>query len=275
MRNVLLALTLTLGTAAAAGAQRTPAPKAGTVEIRTESGAVRVVGWDRAEVSVSGGRARISRRGAVTRVRPEEEHDALEIHVPAGSRVEVSTSSGSIRVAEVKGAVDLQSMSGSFQVSGSPSMVDVEGLSGSIRMLGSTETLRVKTLSGSISVPRARGFVELTTVSGAIEVASQGVRKGTIRNVSGRTTFSGSVPRGASLHFENTNGVIDLRVPEGVDARFDLSSLADGEIRNEFGPEPRRRNQHTWGEAVRFTEGSGGAEVTARTVNGQIRLRRE
>ena len=142
-------------------------------------------------------------------------------------------------------------------------------------MQGTTETLRVKTVSGDIVVPQARGFVELNTVSGGIEVVSRGLRKGTIRNVSGRTVFTGTLPRDGSLHFENTSGVTELRVPAGVDARFDLSSLASGEIRSDFGPEPRRSGHPGGSQTLRFTQGSGGAEITARTVSGTIRLRKE
>jgi DUF4097 and DUF4098 domain-containing protein YvlB len=279
MRSVLLAVLLTMS-AAHAGAQessvRAAAPREGTVSIRTHSGSVRVVGWDRAEVAVSGDdRARISSSGGVTRVRPSAGHEGLEVRVPAGSRVEVSTQSGGIQVSGVSGAVDLQSTSGSFRISGSPRMVSVEGISGDTEMLGSTETLRVQTVSGGISVPRAQGFLELSTVSGDIRVVSQGVRRATLRTVSGWTEFSGVVPRNASLHFENTSGTAELRVPSGVSARFDLSSLGNGEIDNKLGPEPQRRDRHSPAESVRFTHGAGEAEITARTVSGTIRLRKQ
>lgn len=279
MKSVVLTVLL-MTSAAPVGAQegsiRAAAPREGTVSIRTHSGSVRVVGWDRGEVAVSGDdRARISSSEGVTRVRPSAGHEGLEVRVPAGSRVEVSTQSGNIQVLEVSGAVDLQSTSGSFRISGSPRMVTVEGISGEVEMLGSTETLRVQTVSGGISVPRARGSLELSTVSGDVRVGSQGVRRATVRNVSGRTEFSGVVPRSASLHFENTSGTAELRVPAGVNARFDLSSLGNGEIHNEIGPEPQRRDRHSPAESVRFTRGSGEAEITARTVSGTIRLRKQ
>ena len=279
MRSILLTVLLMAGAAHAAAQENTAratAPREGTVSVRTSSGSVRVVGWSRGEVAVTGGdQVRITSRGGVTRVRPASGHEPLEVRVPEGSRVEVHTQSGNIQVSGVEGAVDLQSMSGSFRISGSPRMVTVEGISGGVEMLGSTETLRVQTVSGMISVPRAQGFLELTTVSGNIDIASRGVRKATVRNVSGRTAFSGKIPDGASLHFENTSGVTQLRVASGVSARFDLSSLANGKIENELGPEPQRRDRYSTTESIRFTRGSGGAEVTARTVNGVIRLRKQ
>lgn len=279
MRNVACALLLLLGAAGAAAqepAVRASAPREGTVSIRTGSGSVRVTGWDRAEVAVSGDRrGRISSEAGAVRVRPSSEHESLEVRVPAGSRLEVVTQSGNVHVAGVGGAVDLQSTSGNFRVSGSPRTVTIEGISGNAEVVGAAETVRVRTVSGGIDVPQARGFLELTTVSGDIRVASDAVRKATVRSVSGHTGFSGSVPRDASLHFETTSGILELRVPAGVSARFDLSALAQGEVDSELGPAPQRLSRTSLGEALRFTHGTGSAEIAARTVSGTIRLRKQ
>ena len=263
------------GVAAAQDGTHVDAPRGGTVQVRTGSGSVRVVGWDRGEVSVRGGEARVSSRDGATRIRLVDGSDDIEVRVPAGSRVDVSTMSGSIQVSGVSGTVDLKSMSGSFRISGNPRAVAVEGISGDIRIDGTTETLRAKTVSGGISVPAARGFVELGTVSGDIQVVSQGLRRGTIRNVSGRTRFSGGVPRDGSLHFENTSGETELRVPGGMAADFELTSLATGEIRSELGPRSGRPRDEEGMQVLKFSTGSRGAQITARTVSGTIRLREQ
>lgn len=279
MRMAAWILFLSLGAATAAAqepAVRAAAPREGTVSIRTGSGSVRVTAWNRAEVAVFGDRrARISSQAGAVRVRPSSDHESLEVRVPVGSRLEVATQSGNVHVAGVGGAVDLQSTSGNFRVSGSPKTVTIEGISGNAEVLGAAETVRVRTVSGGIDVPQARGFLELTTVSGDIRIASAAVRKATVRSVSGHTGFSGSVPRDASLHFETTSGILELIVPAGVSARFDLSALAQGEIDSQLGPAPQRLSRTSSGETLRFTHGGGHAEIAARTVTGTIRLRKQ
>lgn len=280
MTKSLLLTTVLLLAAGGAHAQRgwatADAPRDGEVTIRTENGSVRVVGWDRAEVAVRSedddDRVRISSRRGQTTVRAGSGSGDIEVRVPAGSRVEVATRSGDVEVRGVRGAVDLQSMSGDFRISGDLRQVAVEGISGDVEMVGSTESLRVRTVSGDVRVPRASGFVELTTVSGDLEVRSRGLRTGTLRNTSGTTVFTGSVPRDGSLRLENSSGEIELHVPAGLPADFELTSLGNGEIQNQFGSGVRRSSRRGAVEVVRFSNGSGGAEITARTVSGVIRL---
>jgi len=275
------ALALLLGVAPGAGAQtRVEASKDGTVAVRATDGTVRVVGWSRGEVSATSapddgdGRVRVVRERGATAVRAQGQ-GRLVVHVPAGSRVVVKTRSGDILVEGVTGALDLESTSGDFRVVGTPRMVSVEGLSGDVDVAGSTETLRVRTVSGNVRVPRARGFVEASSVSGDVQVTGQGLRRATLRSTSGRALFAGSVPRDGSLHLESTSGIVELRVPAGIAADFDLSSLGGGQIESALGPRPTRQERSPGVSTLRFSSGPGGAEITARTVTGIILLKKQ
>ncbi|HEX2190852.1 MAG TPA: DUF4097 family beta strand repeat-containing protein [Longimicrobiaceae bacterium] len=280
MKSIALCvLALLGGVSAGVGAQtRAEVPRNGTVAVHSASGSVRVVGWSRAEVSAStddpDGRVRVARDGGVATVRAAD-HVEMEVRVPAGSRVVVKTRSGSIAVEGVTGALDLESMSGSFRIGGTPRMVTVEGISGNVDVVGTTETLRVKTVSGHVRVPRAGSFVDAVSVSGDVEVTGGGLRRATLRSTSGRVAFTGTLPRDGSLHLESTSGVVELRVPSGIAAHFDLSSLGSGEVESELGPRPTRDDDSPSVERLRFSNGPGGAEITARTVSGVVRLRRQ
>ncbi len=272
------ALALLLGASSQAGAQaRAEAPRDGTVAVRVADGPVRVVGWGRAEVSAASGDpddgVRVVRERGVTTVRARGRGD-LVVRVPAGSRVVVKTRGGDIVVEGVDGALDLESTSGGFRVAGTPRMVTVEGLSGDVAVTGSTETLRVRTVSGDVHVPRARGFVEASSISGDVQVTGR-LRRATLRSTSGRAVFSGSVPRDGSLHLESTSGIVELRLPDGIAADFDFSSLGGGQIESAMGPRPTRQEGSPGMSTLRFSSGSGGAEITARTVSGVILLKKQ
>ncbi|HEX8276171.1 MAG TPA: DUF4097 family beta strand repeat-containing protein [Longimicrobiaceae bacterium] len=277
------ALALLLGGGTEAAAQtRAEASRSGTVAVRADDGRVRVMGWSRAEVSASAsGRGdgedepvRVVReRGGVTAVRVRG-HGDVEVRVPAGSRVVVKTRSGDITVQGVTGALDLESTSGRFRVAGTPRMVTVEGLSGDVEVTGTTETLRVKTVSGDVRVPRAQGFVEAASISGDVQVTGQGLRRATLRSTSGRAVYAGSVPRDGSLHLESTSGIVELRVPAGIAADWDLSSLGGGQIESALGPRPARQYGSPGVSTLRFSSGEGGAEITARTVTGVILIKK-
>lgn len=273
------ALALLLGASAEAQV-RVEAPRDGTVTVRSTDGSVRIVGWSRAEVSAAsddrgdeGEGVRVNREQGVTAVRARGQGD-LVVRVPAGSRVVVKTRGGDISVEGIDGALDLESTSGGFRVGGTPRMVTVEGLSGDVEVTGSTETLRIKTVSGSVRVPRAQGFVEASSISGDVQVTGR-LRRATLRSTSGRAVFAGSVPRDGSLHLESTSGIVELRVPAGIAAHFDLSSLGGGQIESALGPRPTRQEGAPGMSTLRFSNGSGGAEITARTVSGVILLKKQ
>lgn len=274
-----LALLLGGGTEAAAQT-RAEAPRSGTVAVRAEDGRVRVMGWSRAEVSATshhredgGDAVRVVRERGVTAVRVRGAGD-VEVRVPEGSRVVVKTRSGDISVQGVTGALDLESTSGRFRVAGTPRMVTVEGLSGDVEVTGTTETLRVKTVSGNVRVPRAQGFVEAASISGDVQVTGR-LRRATLRSTSGRAVFAGSVPRDGSLHLESTSGIVELRVPAGIAADWDLSSLGGGQIESALGPRPVRQEGAPGMSTLRFSSGEGGAEITARTVSGVILVKKQ
>jgi DUF4097 and DUF4098 domain-containing protein YvlB len=189
--------------------------------------------------------------------------------------VVVRTRSGDISVQGVTGALDLESTSGRFHVAGTPRMVTVEGLSGDVEVTGTTETLRVKTVSGSVRVQRAQGFVEATSVSGDVQVTGRGLRRATLRSTSGRAVYAGSIPRDGSLHLESISGIVEIRVPSGISAHFDFSSLGGGQIESAMGPRPTRQEGAPGMSTLRFSSGSGGAEITARTVTGVILLKKQ
>jgi DUF4097 and DUF4098 domain-containing protein YvlB len=277
------ALALLLGGGTEAAAQtRAEAPRSGTVSVRADEGRVRVTGWSRAEVSAiskgqgdgDGDPVRVVRERGVTAVRARGRGD-VEVRVPAGSRVVVKTHSGDITVQGVTGALDLESTSGRFRVAGTPRMVTVEGLSGDVDVTGTTETLRVKTVSGNVRVPRAQGFVEAASISGDVQVTGQGLRRATLRSTSGRAVYAGSVPRDGSLHLESTSGIVELRVPAGIAADWDLSSLGGGQIESALGPRPVRQYGSPGVSTLRFSSGEGGAEITARTVSGVILVKKQ
>ena len=116
------------------------------INVEIISGSIRVTGWDRNQVQVTGTigddveALEVSGSGRTISIeldvpdswgRRRREVDAqLEISLPAGARLTVETVSADITVTEVSGAVELGSVSGSVELSGSPSRADVETVSG-------------------------------------------------------------------------------------------------------------------------------------------------
>ena len=289
MRKIGLAL-LVLAAAWPAAAQQKldetrPASKDGVVEVHTVSGSVTVTGWDREEVAVTGTLGRGSERleftgsAARTEVRvvlPHFAHDVdgsdLEIKVPAGSRLEVSTVSATIGVGAVTGPVRLESVSGGITVGGAPRQFDAKSVSGDIEIAAANAPGRASTVSGTVSLKGVQGEVEASSVSGAVGVSGGAVSRAELQTTSGDIRFDAGLASGGRLDAKTVSGTVDLLLPAATAADFDVTTFS-GQISNEFGPQARRASEYGPGRELSFSTGAGG-RVVAKSFSGSVHLRK-
>ena len=267
-----------------------PLDRDGSVRVFVLNGSVRVTGWDRDSVAVtgtaaagqelfSGGGRRSVKLGLWDRVDANNALPShLEVRVPARSRVWVKTGyAADVDVSGVVGGLDLNTAGGSVRVTGSPRELTVEAMDGDVDITGSPTWLRAKSASGSITLRGSAEDAALSTVSGRITVAGASGAAGAFararfESVTGDVHFSGAPARGGALDFDTHSGAIDLALAPEPGADFDITTIA-GAVDNGLtaarpGAEPRRK-------ALAFSTGDGGARVTVRTFKGLVRLRRQ
>jgi hypothetical protein len=124
-------------------------------------------------------------------------------------------------------------------------------------------------VNGSVRVRGLSGTLKVRTVNGECEIETAGSGQASTVNGSVHATI-GRAAAHDELVFSTVNGSIVLALPATLDA--DVSgSTVNGGIQSDFPATTRGR----WGpRQVTATLGSGGARLTASTVNGSIRLQR-
>jgi len=264
--------------------ERAAADPAGQVEVSNTSGSVRVTGWNRAEVEVTGElgdgveRLEFSSAGKLTRVKvilpsrsSRVEGTDLVIKVPSGSGLAVNTVSADIDVRGLGGSQRLQSVSGDIDTESVAEDVECKTVSGDVRVTGSGQRnlLTVTTVSGDATVTRVAGEVNGNTVSGNLEITMGETARSRLRSTSGDVEVTGRLAPDARLDFESISGDVRLDLSGPVSAEFDVSSF-NGDIRNCFGPKPVRTSEYAPGSELRFREGTGSARVRIKTLNGDI-----
>lgn len=247
----------------------------GTVKISVAAGTVRIIGWERDSVRVSGNRGRgvselrFEVEGPATGIRliPDPEAvetsgTSLEIRVPRASQVAVRTASASVQIDGVAGTADVTTISGAIRVSGAARSVYAESGTGDIALEVETKLVRAHSVDGRVTVRGARGFLDVSTVSGDIELRGSALWEGEVTSVSGDVRFEGTFEPGAEqFYFENHEGLIELRLPEGIRADFAITTYG-GQVRNElFDPSART-----------FSTGRGGPQLRIKNFKGSIRL---
>ena len=269
--------------------ERAAADLAGSVEVSNVAGTVRVTGWDRDEVEVTGELGKGAERlefavaDKVTRIKVimagksyDGEDTDLQIHVPAASRLSVNTVSADIEVQGLLGAQRLQSVSADIRTAAAGEDVECKSVSGDIAVNGSFKKglLTITTVSGDATALRVAGEVNANTVSGDITLGLGETNRSRVRSTSGDLTLAALLAADGKLDAESISGDVRLELVGAVNAEFDISSF-NGEIRNCFGPKAVSTSEYAPGKELRFREGQGSAQVRIKTMNGDINVCRK
>lgn len=267
-----------------------PFARDGSIRVFVLNGSVRVTGWDRDSVAVSGTAGKgqelfVGGTRSSMKLGLWDRSDAdnalpshLEVRVPVGARVWVKTGyAADVDVSGVVGGLDLNTAAGAVRVVGSPRELTVEAMEGNVEIAGSPAWLRAKSATGSITLRGSSEDAVLTTVSGPITVVSpprgsSPFGRSRFESVTGSVAFSGEPARGGTLDVDTHSGAVDLALPAALGADFDVTTIS-GTVTNALTAarpvaEARRR-------ALVFSTGDGGARITVRTFKGPVRLRRQ
>lgn len=280
------AVAATLASASLAHAQQrfeeTVATSArGEVVVVNTAGNVRVSGWSRNQIHVSGtlgqGAERVEITGDANRtqirvVLPRQARNVrgtdLHVRLPAGKSVTVRTTSADVIVEGVSGAVRGNSTSGDVTVSGSPAAVEGQSTSGDVRVnVGATARVRAQTTSGDINIRgTVREHVDVESVSGDVDVG------GSTPEVRARTVSGDLALRGVSGRV-SANTVSGDAVITGSRVQFGAFETVSGNLRYD-GELPRGAafnvQSHSGNVELRLA-GRVDAEFDVRTFGGSIR----
>jgi Putative adhesin len=254
---ILLTTLVPAGKAEAANAQagdfrwRGVVAAGRTVEIRGINGRVEATPAAGGEVEVSA--AKHGRRSSPAEVRVEVIEHAGGVTICA---VYPSRDASNPNVCAPGGGGRMNVENNDVQVDFTvrvPAGVRFHGLTvnGDVEARGLGADVEAKTVNGNINVSTG-GLVSAKTVNGSITAAL------------GRADWTGS------LEFATVNGGIELSLPASLSTEIEVGTL-NGEIQSDFpltvtGRFSRRR--------LTGTIGGGGRELSLKTVNGSVHLRR-
>jgi hypothetical protein len=126
-----------------------------------------------------------------------------------------------------------------------------------------------RTVNGEIEAASLAGDVEARTVNGKIRISTTGWAEGNTVNGS-ITARMGQASGPRPLEFQTVNGGIDLELPPAVNATLHASTV-NGHISTDF---PLMIRGKFTGRQISGAIGQGGPELSLKTVNGSIDLRR-
>jgi hypothetical protein len=128
---------------------------------------------------------------------------------------------------------------------------------------------RGSTINGNVETGALGSDVEATTVNGSIRISAAGIAQAT--TINGSITASlGNANWTSPLEFKTVNGGITLDLPSNTSAEVSAETL-NGDISSDF---PMNTLTRVGRKHLNGTIGSGGRELSLKTINGSIQLRR-
>ena len=229
-------------------------------------------------------------RGRRTTVRTSgsglEAHANLVIKVPAGKRLEVNLSIGTVEVTNVDGDLRIDVHSATVRASGTKGRLVVDAGSGSVHVENASGELEVDTGSGSTILTDLQ-MTRVVVDAGSGSVTARGVRADrfsvdvgsgsvTAENLTTDDLFvdtgSGSVrvdltkvPRRTGI--DTGSGSVSITLPAGSNADLDLESSSGG-ISSDFPVTMNDVRRHS----LRGKIGEGGPIIQVSSGSGGVRL---
>ena len=262
-------------------ARQAAAPDA-LIRIYNVRGTLRVTGWSKDSVAVSGyvdpslgrffmgGTPDGMKLGVEAPDSTSTGTAVLDVSVPAGAKLAIKTASAGVEVDGVTGAVDVFTVGGQVRVGGRPESVTAESMDGNIELAVESPRAEVRTASGVVVLRGVMQNAVASSISGPLYVGMEGkIARARFETVSGEIAFKGDLEPEGVLEAESHSGNIELRLPEHLGATYSLTAYS-GELHTEFETVTARPTKGEW----RFAVGDGRARVTVQTFKGRVDLKK-
>lgn len=188
-----------------------------------------------------------------------------------GDDAKADTVSGDIDMTGVAGILKAHAVSGDLTITGAENGADCETVSGQLKIRRVKGGADLKTVSGDILLENSQGDVEAEVVSGDIELIDiSGADEVKSKSVNGSVKYVGSLSRDGSYNFNSLNGDVTLLLPSN--SAFELyAKTFSGDISTDFEITLSGKLSK---KELRGEVNGGGAELTVKTFNGDVYLKK-
>lgn len=265
--------------------ERGPADLDGRVKVDNVAGSLSIIGWDRAEVEVSGDLGEgaelrfqadgdrtlvsVRKRSGVWRMKASH----LVVRIPTGSELGANAVSADLSVESMSGAQRLETVSGSIDARLAALEIEVTSVSGRIRIVGEGQVARTEasSVSGKIRLDNIAGEVKLNSVSGKLELNAGLLSRVGMNSTSGKVVAELGLAPSSRLQAETTSGSIRLLLADADDLQVDIETFS-GSIDNCFDEQEQRKQKHGPGRTLRFERGAANRAVRVESLSGDVEL---
>ncbi len=206
------------------------------------------------------------------------------VTVPSGATVSLKSISGSVKVANVQGAVRAETISGNVTTAASPKLEFAKTVSGELDIadVSNDADVTMSSVSGNL---HARGVkaraLDLGTISGDLVLTNVSCERLGAKSVSGSVEYGGSLAKNGRYDINSHSGTVRMMLAGSTGFELTANSFS-GSVRSELpltiaGDANARDGRRSYGPRttnMHATFGDGSAALVIRTFSGDIVIAR-
>jgi Toastrack DUF4097 len=256
----------------------------GTVFVEIPRGLVKIQGWDKQEVMIQGElddtikalTFKTKKDKTLIKVDTQGRRhwgnaSLLKIFMPQQSQLHFKGIDTSFSIAKLSSHIQGKSITGDLLVKKSTGKIKLSVVSGNVKLVESSGFVQIESVSGTINFSGVFEKAFLKSMSGDITADISGMKKLTIKNISGDIQVSGQVEKKAQLKFTNVSGDIIYRVTDDLNAECEMVSQFGGEINNQLTDDlPIDSKSHK--KMLSFISGDGSGKLFMKTITGSVTI---
>jgi len=279
--------------------------------IDNQRGDIRVEGWDKAELKISG-----ELDDKAQGYRLEVENDRIEfivkmprsqnygwnrgdgselvIYMPNSSELELSGVNVNVVASKLNNGTDIDVVNGDITLNAIRGDISVETVNGNVSATDLTGDIRYETVNGEINDNNSNGTLRFTAVNGDIKstTSAEEVR---LENVNGDIDFKlnklkklristvngesevhiNQLMKGAQISYESVSGDVEFFFSDELSAQFEIEAHANGKIVNELSNDKVKKAKYGPSSELEFSINGGDADIEIDTISGRIELRKK
>jgi DUF4097 and DUF4098 domain-containing protein YvlB len=200
---------------------------------------------------------------------------SYNVTAPAGTRLSISSISGSVKVTDIKGDVSANTISGDVRITGAGRVGTVKTISGTVEVTDAEVdgTMESSSVSGDVLLRHVTARrLDASSVSGNIKLEEVQCERVSGQSTSGSVGFSGALARSGRYELKSFSGEVRIVLSGNTGFEVQANSFsgdvrADIPITTHGNTEPNRRGRRT---VLNGTYGDGSAVLDLTTFSGSI-----
>lgn len=207
---------------------------------------------------------------------------AYTVAAPAGTRLNVTSISGNVRVSDIKGDVSVSSISGGVRIANGGRISEAKSVSGPVEVVETQIDggIEAQSVSGNVVFRKVSARrIEAGSVSGSVTLQDVQCDRVEAHSVSGSIEYSGDLAKNGRYELNSHSGDVRIAAGGGPGFEFEANSFS-GSVRSDLPLTSRdgdrgrddRPGMPGRGHSLRGVYGDGSAVLSITTFSGNIVL---